>query len=470
MVSKELFQSLKNGAVLVIGDVMLDRYIEGDVTRISLEAPIPILDKQSERYILGGAGNVAANLRSFNVAVGLIGIVGDDDSSTKITSMLEKINVNSNLVSVRNSHSTTKTRFTNKQHQVFRFDVDLKLSRDKEIIDYVKANIDDYNVVLLSDYGKGVISNVTAREIIKLANKKGKKVLVDPKGSDYKKYDGAYLITPNRNELCEAVGLDVQGNENQYAQKLLDSINIDNMLVTLGQDGMVIVGKELAKYYRSQAVEIFDVSGAGDTVISSIAAGISAGLSLDNSIEIANIAAGCVVGKFGTATTTIDELIHRSNNKIVMLDDAVDIVKTWKAENKTVGFTNGCFDLLHVGHVEVLRKSKEKCDKLVLGLNSDSSIKKIKGEDRPIIDQNSRSILLSEFQSVDLIVIFDEETPLNLIKHIKPDVLIKGSNYKINEIVGSDFVISYGGDVVTVELVKGLSTTSIIDNIKEKSD
>lgn len=470
MISKELVQSLKNGVVLVVGDIMLDRYIEGDITRISPEAPIPILNKQNERYMLGGAGNVAANLRSFNVAVGLVAIVGDDDLSTKIISMLKKINVNNNLVLVRNSHSTIKTRFTNKQHQVFRFDVDLKLSRDKEIIDYVKANIDDYDVVLLSDYGKGVISDRTAREIIKLANKKGKKVLVDPKGKDYKKYNGAYLITPNRNELCEAVGLDVQGNEDRYAQKLLEDIKIDNMLVTLGQDGMIIVGKELSKHYRSQAVEVYDVSGAGDTVISSVAAGISAGLSLDNSIEIANIAAGCVVGKFGTATITVDELIHKSNNKIITLDDAVDIVKTWKSENKIVGFTNGCFDLVHVGHVEVLRKSKEKCDKLVLGLNSDSSIKKIKGNDRPIIGQNSRSILLSEFQSVDLIVIFDEETPLNLIKQLKPNVLVKGSNYKIDEIVGSNFVMSYGGDVVTVELIEELSTTLIIKNIKEKPD
>lgn len=470
MISKELVQSLKNGAVLVIGDVMLDKYIEGDITRISPEAPIPILDKQNERYTLGGAGNVAANLRSFNVTVGLIGIIGDDDSSTKITTLLEKIDVNSNLVSVRNSHSTTKIRFTSKQHQVFRFDIDLKLSKDKEIIDYVKANIDGYNVILLSDYGKGVISDITAREIIRLANKKGKKVFVDPKGRDYKKYNGAYLITPNRTELCEAVGFDVRGSENQYAQKLLDDIEIDNMLVTLGQDGMIIVGKELSKHYTSQAVEVFDVSGAGDTVISSIAAGISAGLSLDKSIEIANIAAGCVVGKFGTATITVDELIHRSNNKIVNLTEATDIVNSWKAENKTIGFTNGCFDLVHIGHVEVLRKSKEKCDKLVLGLNSDNSIKKIKGNDRPIIDENSRSVLLSEFQSVDLIVIFDEETPLNLIKQLKPDILIKGSNYKTDEIIGSDFVMSYGGDVVTVELIEGLSTTSIIKNIKEKAD
>ncbi len=470
MISRNLVQSLKNGAVLVIGDVMLDKYIEGDITRISPEAPIPILDKQNERYTLGGAGNVAANLRSFNVTVGLIGIVGDDDSSIKITTLLEKIDVNSNLVSVRNSHSTTKIRFTNKQHQVFRFDIDLKLSKDKEIIDYVKANIDGYNVILLSDYGKGVISDITAREIIRLANKKGKKVFVDPKGRDYKKYNGAYLITPNRTELCEAVGFDVRGNENQYAQKLLDDIEIDNMLVTLGQDGMIIVGKELSKHYTSQAVEVFDVSGAGDTVISSIAAGISAGLSLDKSIEIANIAAGCVVGKFGTATITVDELIHRSNNKIVNLTEATDIVNSWKAENKTIGFTNGCFDLVHIGHVEVLRKSKEKCDKLVLGLNSDNSIKKIKGNDRPIIDENSRSVLLSEFQSVDLIVIFDEETPLNLIKQLKPDILIKGSNYKTDEIIGSDFVMSYGGDVVTVELIEGLSTTSIIKNIKEKAD
>ena len=469
MISKKLIQSLKNGSVLVVGDIMLDRYIEGNITRISPEAPIPILNKQNERYMLGGAGNVVANLRSFNVSVSLVGIVGDDDSSTEITTMLKNINVNSNLVSVRNSHSTTKTRFTSKQHQVFRFDVDLKLSRDKQIIEKVRAIIDGYNVILLSDYGKGVISDTTASQIIRLANKKGKKVLVDPKGKDYKKYDGAYLITPNRNELCEAVGFDIQDSEIQHAQKLLENVKVDNILVTLGRDGMIIAGKEINKHYISQAVEVFDVSGAGDTVISSIAAGISAGLSLDKSIEIANIAAGCVVGKFGTATITVDELIHKSNNKIVTLEDAVDIVKIWKAENKTIGFTNGCFDLVHVGHVEVLRKTKEKCDKLVLGLNSDSSIKKIKGDGRPIIDQNSRSILLSEFQSVDLIIIFDEETPLNLIKHIKPDVLIKGSNYKIDEIIGSDFVMSYGGNVVTVELIEELSTTLIIKNIKEKS-
>ena len=470
MISRNLVQSLKNGTVLVVGDVMLDRYIEGDITRISPEAPIPILNKQNEKCMLGGAGNVVANLRSFNVAVGLVGIIGDDEASIEIVDMLKKIKVNNNLVQIKNSYSTTKMRFTSKQHQIFRFDVDLMLNKDKEIIEHVKAIIDDYNVILLSDYSKGVISDVVASKIIKLANKKGKKVLVDPKGKDYKKYRGAYLITPNRDELSEIVGTDVQDNEVHHARKLLRNVKIDNILVTLGQDGMIIVDKKLSKHYKSQAVEIFDVSGAGDTVISSIAAGISAGLSLDKSIEIANIAAGCVVGKFGTATVTVDELIHRSNNKIVTLNDAVDIVNTWKFENKTIGFTNGCFDLLHIGHVEVLRKTKEKCDKLVLGLNSDSSIKKLKGDGRPIIDQYSRSILLSEFQSVDLIVMFDEETPLNLIEQLKPDILIKGSNYKIDEIVGSDLVIGYGGKVVTVELIEGQSTSSIIENIKEKSD
>lgn len=467
MISKELLQSLKNGAVLVVGDVMIDRYIEGDVTKISPEAPIPILNKQNERCMLGGAANVIANLRSFDVTVGLVGIVGDDEASIEIVDMLKKIKVNNNLVQIKNSYSTTKMRFTSKQHQIFRFDVDLMLNKDKEIIENVKAIIDSYNVILLSDYGKGVISDITAKEIIKLANRKGKKVFVDPKGKDYKKYSGAYLITPNRNELSEVVGADVQDNEIKHARKLLRKVKVDNILVTLGQDGMVMVGKKSSKHYISRAIEVFDVSGAGDTVISSVAAGISAGLSLDKSIEIANVAAGCVVGKFGTATITINELIHRSNNKIVTLADAVDIVKNWKAENRTVGFTNGCFDLVHIGHVEVLRKSKEKCDKLVLGLNSDSSIKKLKGDDRPIIDQSSRSILLSEFQSVDLIVIFDEETPLNLIEQLKPNVLIKGSNYKIDEIVGSDFVISYGGEIATIELVEGLSTTLIIKNIKE---
>jgi len=468
MISKELIQSLKNGSVLVIGDIMLDRYIEGDITRISPEAPIPILNKQNERYMLGGAGNVVANLRSYGTTVGLIGLVGDDEASFRIKFLLKNIAARNNLVSVKNSYSTTKMRFTNKQHQIFRFDVDLMLNKDKEIIEHVKAIINDYDVVLLSDYGKGVVSDKVAKEVIKLAKKKKKKVLIDPKGKDYKKYRGAYLITPNRNELCEVIGSDVQDNEIHYAKKLLKKIKVANILVTLGQDGMVIVSKKLSKHYKSQAIEIFDVSGAGDTVISSIAAGISAGLSLDKSIEIANVAAGCVVGKFGTATIIPDELIHRSNNKIVTCAEAIDIVETWKFENKTIGFTNGCFDLAHIGHVEILRKSKEKCDKLVLGLNSDSSIKKLKGNDRPVIDQISRSILLSEFQSVDLIVIFDEETPLDLIKQLKPDVLIKGSNYKIDEIVGSDFVMSYGGNVVTVELIEGLSTTLIIKNIKEK--
>jgi len=465
MISKNLVQSLKNGSVLVVGDIMLDRYIEGDITRISPEVPIPILDRQNERCMLGGAGNVVANLRSFNCTVGLIG----NDASVEIKAILKKIKVKSSLVSIKSSHSTTKMRFTSNQHQVFRFDVDLTLNRDKEIIEKVKEKIDDYKVILLSDYSKGVISDVTAREIIKLANKKGKKVLVDPKGKDYKKYSGAYLITPNRNELSETVEANVQGKEKQYARRLLQDIKVNYILITLGRDGMLMVGKKLSKHYTSKAVEVFDVSGAGDTVISSIAAGISAGLSLDNSTEIANVAAGCVVGKLGTATITVDELIHRSNNKIVSLIEAIDIVNTWKFENKTIGFTNGCFDLLHVGHVEVLRKTKEKCDKLVLGLNSDSSIKKLKGDGRPIIDQYSRSILLSEFQSVDLIVMFDEETPLNLIEQLKPDILIKGSNYKIDEIVGSDLVIGYGGKVVTVELIEGQSTSSIIENIKEKS-
>ncbi|HTH15847.1 MAG TPA: D-glycero-beta-D-manno-heptose-7-phosphate kinase [Magnetospirillum sp.] len=478
----ERVERLKGTQVLCIGDAMLDRFVYGAVDRISPEAPIPVLAIEREDAMLGGAGNVVRNLVALGAHPAFVAVVGDDEPGREVGRLLgEHDGIDPCLVVEPGRQTTIKTRFFASSQQLLRADRETRaklsdLSRD-QLLARADKLIAKTGVVVLSDYGKGVLAPPVVGELIRRARVQGKPVIVDPKGTDYTRYGGATLLTPNRKELHEATGMPVDSDEAVVAaaRLLIDTCKVDAVLVTRSQDGMTLVsGNGEVHHLAAEAREVFDVSGAGDTVIATLAAAVASGAGLLEAARIANVAAGIVVGKVGTAVAYAAEVVSAlhhdeilsAETKVAGVEAALDVVERWRRKGCKVGFTNGCFDLLHPGHVSLLAQAKGACDRLVVGLNSDASVGRLKGPTRPVQSEAARATVLASLASVDLVVIFGEDTPLELIRTLKPDVLVKGADYTVETVVGAPDVMSWGGRVVLANLVNGQSTTNTIKRMK----
>ena len=467
----------KKPNILVIGDLMIDHYLWGSCDRISPEAPVQVVNVKKESSVLGGAGNVINNLVTLGSVVDVISVIGNDSVANELKSLLEKIDVpTSNLVVENNRKTSKKSRLIASQQQVLRYDMesidDINENSHKQIIQTLEKNIDKYSSIILSDYGKGVLTTNLTKEIIKIANKNSIKVLVDPKGKDYSKYKGSYTLTPNKKEAMEATNIDIKDESSliEALKSLKTQCELEVSLITLSEQGIAIFDDELT-IKPTVAREVYDVTGAGDTVIASIAFALGNNLDIKDAIYFANLAAGVVVGKIGSATTTLDEIyeyeysLHKSNSTshIKTFDEIKTLASKLHNQGKKIVFTNGCFDILHVGHVKYLEVAKSYGDVLILGLNADSSVRKLKGPTRPINTQEDRAYILASLESVDYVVIFEEETPYELIKLIKPHVLVKGGDYEGKEVVGQDIA----DELKLVQFVDGKSTTNTIKRIQE---
>jgi D-beta-D-heptose 7-phosphate kinase/D-beta-D-heptose 1-phosphate adenosyltransferase len=477
-----LVADLKDVPVLVVGDVMLDRYVYGDASRISPEAPIPVLAIDHEVSMLGGAGNVVRNLVAVGADVQFVTAVGEDQAGREVRHLLESEKGVSPRLAVEAGRKTSiKTRFCAGQQQLLRADREtvgpLSKGGKEDVLDAIGRGLESARVLVLSDYGKGVLSSDQLPAMIDLAKRAGKPVVADPKGIDYTRYKGATLLTPNRRELAEATQMPVNSDEAVVAaaQHLMKTCEVQNVLVTRSQDGMTLVeGSGEVHHLKAEAREVFDVSGAGDTVIATLSAALGAGVSLVQAARLANAAAGIVVGKVGTAVVHPEELVAAFHHqdlwqaevKLASWEQAVERLRAWRLKGYKVGFTNGCFDLLHPGHVSLLAQARAACDKLVVGLNSDASVARLKGPTRPVQSEASRAAVLASLASVDLVVIFGEDTPLELIAALKPDLLVKGADYTVDKVVGADLVQSWGGKILLADLAQGHSTSATIARMK----
>lgn len=468
--------------VVVVGDVMLDRYLWGSVDRVSPEAPVPVvhLDRESDRA--GGAANVAMNLAGLEVATSLIGVVGADNAATRLRALLDEEGIGTEgLVSVSDRPTTTKTRVIGERQQILRIDDErvhpVKEDAARAIIDQAEAHLGEADILLLSDYAKGVLSPSVCSRLIRLASDASCPVLVDPKGADYTKYAGADTVTPNDRELTLATGVGSDGIQTFFeaGDALRRQIDVGNLIVTRGKDGISRVHDGGREDYPAVQRDVFDVSGAGDTVLALLAACRAARLDWSMSIRIANLAASIVIGKVGTMPIRRDELVDAVHDRHLLSIDAKvydedhirQQVRTWRARSEKIVFTNGCFDILHAGHVSYLDEAARKGDRLIVGLNTDASVNALKGDPRPIVPQDERSRVLASLESVDAVVLFDEPTPASLIETVRPDVLVKGADYEESEVIGADRVKSWGGTVELIPLVEGVSTTNILDRVRD---
>ena len=477
----DLLPSLRAGRVLVVGDVMLDRYVTGTVDRVSPEAPIPVMRVDDEDEMLGGAGNVARNIASLGGQVALVGLIGDDRSGERLTELLNGHDgIEFHSVVNGQTPTTVKTRYLAAGQQLLRTDVETKMLPQQkalaQIVAHARSALPTANVVVLSDYAKGVLTDEVIAEIIAAAAKSDVSVVVDPKSVNLSRYKGAALLTPNRDELTRATGIAINDDEAaaRAADMALAISGAGAVLVTRGSQGMtLVINGEDPSHLRPRAREVFDVSGAGDTVVATVAAVLSAGHSLEAAAALANISAGVVVGKIGTATVHADEIaasfhagvILSAEQKVVSLQPALDRVAQWRRHERRVVFTNGCFDLIHPGHISLLEQARAAGDVLIVGLNSDASVARLKGDGRPVQAAVARASVLAGLSTVDLVIEFGEDTPVALIEAIKPDILVKGADYAENEVVGGDLVTSYGGRVVLARLAEGFSTSATIERV-----
>lgn len=479
---ESLFARTKEIRALVIGDLMLDEYLWGKTDRISPEAPVQVVDVLREDLRLGGAGNVVNNLVALGCKVSVCSVIGADDNGALLMQTFSGMGVdNEGLFEDPDRRTGKKTRVMAAHQQIVRIDRESKEalapSYEARIIAWLKAHAQDFNVLVVSDYLKGVLTSPVIAAIVTLGKELKIPVVVDPKGSDYTKYSGATVLTPNKKEAEQASGISIvdEATLNLAAAKLLNNLNLSALLITRSEAGMSLFsidGDPL--HIPTVAREVYDVTGAGDTVLAVLSLGLAAGLPFDDSARLANTAAGIVVGKLGTSTLKPVEILdeigrgHRdSDNKIKNIDVLVEIISAEKSRGKRIVFTNGCFDLLHVGHVKYLQKARSFGDLLILGLNSDASIKRLKGEKRPLIGEEERAHILAALDCIDYVVVFDEDTPLNLIEALKPSILVKGGDYTLDGVVGREIVEANGGRVELVQFVDGKSTTNIIGKILE---
>ncbi len=472
--------------VMCVGDVMLDRFVYGHVDRISPEAPIPVVRYDHENIMLGGAGNVVRNIVSLGANCSFISVIGADDVGRTIAGLTGKQErLEPYLLTDRHRTSTEKTRYIAGSQQLFRCDREssepIESHISEQILEICEQEIAKHHVLILSDYGKGLLTRSNVAAIITHAKAENVRVIVDPKSRDFSHYAGAWLLSPNQKELEAASGgepLKTPIEIEKAARSLMQAHRLDNMLVTRGAKGMMLFMANGTNYIiDTRAREVFDVSGAGDTVIATLGVAISSGCDLITAAELANTAAGIVVGKMGTATiyrTDLKAAVHTQDiltgqSKIYPQDIAAAQIESWQREGFKIGFTNGCFDIVHAGHVASINDCKSHCDKLIIAVNSDDSVRRLKGESRPINHEMDRALLLAELRSVDMVVIFRDDTPLPLLERLRPDVLMKGADYEKEQIVGWDLVESYGGKVVRIPLKEGYSTTNTIKKMQSSA-
>ena len=473
---------LSQARILCVGDLMLDRFVYGEVERTSPEAPVPVLGIERQTAMLGGVGNVARNLISLGARAQLLSVVGDDEVGRTLTQLVgEEDRIEPHLLVEPGRPSTEKTRFLAGGQQLLRTDRETRSwisERSAEnLLRMAEDIVPDCDVLVLSDYAKGVLTDNLCQALIACARGASKPVVVDPKGLNYGGYRGASVITPNRRELGAATGAPVETESEIVAagQALIAQLAIGALLVTRSRDGMTLLTADgQIEHLPARAREVFDVSGAGDTVVATLASALAKDVDLVEASALANLAASVVVAKSGTAVVYAADLLHAvragdlssSEAKIVPLTVALDSLSKWRAGGQTIGFTNGCFDLLHPGHISLLRQAKNNCDRLVVGLNSDASVRRLKGADRPVQSESARAQVLASLETIDLVVIFAEDTPINMIEAIRPDVLIKGGDYRIDEVVGAEFVQGAGGRVLLVESEAGFSTSETIEKLQ----
>lgn len=474
--------------VLVVGDLMLDEFVYGEVSRISPEAPTPVIAVNRTETVIGGAGNVARNIAALGARCIFVGVVGDDEGGEMVTATLNgDKKVEAHLVIDATRPTTRKVRFVSEQHSTHMLRADWELAqpvapgKERKLIELALNVLPKVGAVVLSDYAKGSLTPGLIRVVIDAANKAGKPVIVDPKAKDYSIYAGATLIKPNRKELADATRMAAVTDSDvaAAAASLMQAVSSRAVLVTRSEAGMTLVtDKASPVHVPAYPVRIRDVSGAGDTVVAVLALMLAMKADFEAAMRAANAAASVVVGKRGTATASVAELRSRilpaatlaAEEKIIFDWSLIDErLADWRRDGLRIGFTNGCFDLLHPGHVKILAGARGACDRLIVGLNGDASVTRLKGQGRPVQDAQSRAEVLAALEAVDLVVVFDQDTPLKLIERVKPKVLVKGADYKEDEVVGGDVVRAHGGEVVLIELVPGQSTTRIVERTRGKS-
>jgi D-beta-D-heptose 7-phosphate kinase / D-beta-D-heptose 1-phosphate adenosyltransferase len=481
-------KAIARHTLVCVGDVMLDRYVYGDVSRISPEAPAPVLVVRREEMAPGGVANVAMNVAGLGARCVMIGVVGDDDAGKQLLAPFTRSGgqIDARFVIDPARPTTQKTRFVSEHHSTHLLRADWEDERPladreaKEVLENARRAIPNAGALILSDYGKGVLTAPVIGALIAAARAAKKPVVVDPKGNDYSIYRGATVITPNRAELSLAVGREVRTADEvaAAAAELAERAGVDAILVTRSEDGVTLVARgQPPIHIPAHPVRLRDVSGAGDTVVAAVAALLAIGADLEAAARTANAAAAVVIAKQGTAAVTLPEIravlvphaAHAHEHKIARNEAALDECLTeWRRAGLRIGFTNGVFDILHPGHLKVLAEARAACERLIVGLNSDASARRLKGPSRPIQDEVARAQVLAALESVDLVVLFEADTPLELIGRIKPYVLVKGGDYKRDQVVGRDIVEAAGGEVILVEPVPERSTTKIVERTKKQ--
>ena len=470
-VAKQIL-ALQSRSILVIGDVMLDRFVDGNVNRLSPEAPVPVLEFARETVMPGGAANVACNLAGLGCDVRLLSVSGDDAAGRTLAQLLgSNLSVDFHQIIDPDRPTTTKTRFRAESQQILRVDEEVTSPVSKAVADQLLAVFSDavkaVDLVILSDYAKGTIAPSVARQVINMARKAGKPVAADPKLADFSVYAGSTVLTPNLGELTNATGLTSHALEDiaEAAASLAQVNQIKSLLVTLSARGMLLVNADASwSHDPAKALEVFDVSGAGDTVIATIGAALASGIDTPEAVRLANIAAGVVVAKSGTAAACPGEIIAMAgaNPPQTGWDQLAASCESWRRDGDRIGFANGCFDLLHPGHIHLLKTAASSCDRLVIGLNSDASVKRLKGETRPIQDEDRRAAVLAQLPFVDGVAVFEQDTPLELIETLQPDFIFKGGDYTPDTVVGAEIAAARGGDVIIIPTLASHSTSSVI--------
>jgi len=481
-----LSDTLPRQTVLCIGDLMLDEFVYGEVARISPEAPAPVIAVQrSERHV-GGAGNVARNIAALGARCLFVGLIGDDQPARELQALLQKEKqIESFLVCDPSRPTTRKVRFVSEHFSTHMLRADWEQTEpasstaEQDLIDAILPLVARADIVLLSDYAKGVLTARVIRNVIEAARKLGKRVVVDPKNANFGIYRGATLLTPNRKEFADATrhGAESEEGIRVAARDLMQLADCEAILVTQSEQGMTLVTRaEEVIHVPAFPVKVRDVSGAGDTVAATLAVALAAGADWEPALRMASAAAAVAVGKQGTATVSVTELRRRilpaaslaAEEKIIEGREALAMqLAEWRRQDLRVGFTNGCFDILHPGHVKVLTAARGACDRLIVGLNSDASVKRLKGDSRPVQHERARAEVLAALEAVDLVVIFEEDTPLELIERIRPAVLVKGGDYTREQVVGHEIVEANGGEVVLVDVLPGFSTTSLVARARD---
>lgn len=469
---------MSKALITVLGDLMLDRYWFGSAKRISPEAPIPVINVQNNEDRLGGAANVALNLRSLEKEVVLAGLIGNDLEGQRFTELCHQNHIQNNVCIKDDFQTITKLRIISRQQHMLRCDFEqphTATQLDTQYIQQLLELIEQSNIVILSDYQKGFLAD--PQQFITHARAHNIPIVVDPKGNDFTKYRGATLLTPNRSEFEAIVG--VTSSEDDLlikAEQLRHDLNLDALLITRSEEGMTLIQKNEPSFtIPAKAQDVYDVTGAGDTVIATLVAMMVEGKPLTEATTIANIAASIVVGKLGASQVSIQELNRainiqeRAHHLVLTLDELKDELKSARANNETVVMTNGCFDLLHKGHVTYLNEARKLGDRLIVALNSDASVKRLKGENRPIMDESSRATVLASLSAVDWVIMFDDNTPESVITELLPDILVKGSDYTVEQIAGAQAVLDNGGAVKLLSFVDGYSTTKAIEKISHNN-